>query len=141
MKIHNVCSFLLITFVVSVTTIASVAPVMFMPPMRMNSIDLDRFEGSITVHAAARGNPWINFRDGRNLAAVYKGAAGLPRALEYGRVQPTALASGDFDEDGVADLISGYVSPSGGIITVYRGNVDSIYPNSAEARQRRAADR
>src|SRR5206468_11622684 len=115
-KIHNVCSFLLITFAVSVTTRASIAPVMFMHPVHMNSIDLDRFEGSITVHAAGRGNPWINFRDGRNLAAVYKGAAGLSQALEYGRVQPTALASGDFDEDGVPDLISGYIGPSGGII-------------------------
>src|SRR6266446_5158442 len=92
-KIHNACLFLLITFVVLVTTSASVAPT---------------------------------------------GALGLPQILENGRIQSTALASGDFDEDGVPDSISRYVSPSGGIITLHRGNVDSIYPNAPGAQQRKA---
>jgi hypothetical protein len=33
----------------------------------------------------------------------------------------------------VPDLIGGYAVPSGGIITLHRGNVDSIYPNAPEA--------
>jgi len=45
-----------------------------------------------------------------------------------------ALASADFDEDGVPDLVSSY---AGGIVTIQRGNIDAIYPNSAEARERR----
>ena len=47
-----------------------------------------------------------------------------------------ALASADFDEDGVPDLICGYALDQGGRLTVYRGNVDSIYPNTPEARRR-----
>src|SRR5207247_5757286 len=54
----------------------------------------------------------------------------------------------DFDEDGVPDLISGYdcgtcstnlsLSDTPGLLTLHRGNVDSIYPNTAEAEQRKA---
>jgi len=94
--------------------------------------------GSITVRAAGRGKPWINLRDGRDLPTLYTGAGGLQHVLDHGLVQSTALASGDFDEDGVPDLISGYVGPSGGMITLHRGNIDSLFPNSAKARQRRA---
>jgi VCBS repeat protein len=49
-----------------------------------------------------------------------------------------ALASADFDEDGVPDLVTGYAAPRGGRLSVQRGNVDAIYPNSAEAQARRA---
>lgn len=49
-----------------------------------------------------------------------------------------ALASADFDGDGVPDLIGGYAGAGGaGIVTFQRGNVDAIYPNSTEARERR----
>jgi CSLREA domain-containing protein len=82
------------------------------------------------------GRPWINFRDGVDLATSYSGAAGLAQILERNLAQPLALASADFDEDGVPDLVSGYVGPSGGIVTLHRGNVDSIYPNAPEARNR-----
>jgi CSLREA domain-containing protein len=58
--------------------------------------------------------------------------------MQQGLVVPTALASDDFDEDGVPDLVSGYVGPGGGIITLHQGNVDSIFPNSPEARRRKA---
>jgi hypothetical protein len=50
-----------------------------------------------------------------------------------------ALASADFDEDGVPDLISGHAAHEGGILCLYRGNVDSLYPNSPEAQGRKAA--
>jgi hypothetical protein len=49
-----------------------------------------------------------------------------------------ALAAADFDEDGVPDLVTGYAAPRGGRLSVQRGNVDAIYPNSAEAQARRA---
>lgn len=57
-------------------------------------------------------------------------------ARETGRA--LALASADFDEDGVPDLVTGFAdSSAGGSVSVQRGNVDAIYPNSAEARARR----
>src|SRR5437899_1050016 len=66
------------------------------------------------------------------------GALGLPQILENARIESTALASGDFDEDGVPDSISGYVRSGGGILTLHRGNVDSIYPNAPGAQRRKA---
>lgn len=48
-----------------------------------------------------------------------------------------ALASGDFNEDGVSDLVTGYGSVAGGLVTLHLGNVDSVFPNSAEAKERR----
>jgi CSLREA domain-containing protein len=49
--------------------------------------------------------------------------------MRQGLSQPVALTSGDFDEDGMPDLVSGYVAPSGGILAIYRGNSDSVFPS------------
>jgi hypothetical protein len=83
----------------------------------------------MTVRAAGRGNPWINLKDGQELATVYSGGVGLEQMMTQKLTAPTALASADFDEDGVPDLVSGYVSPCGGIVTLHRGNLFSIYPS------------
>jgi hypothetical protein len=42
-------------------------------------------------------------------------------------VRATALASADFDEDGVADLVSAYAVEDVGLLTLHRGNIDAIY--------------
>jgi hypothetical protein len=94
-------------------------------------------DSSVVVHAAGRGNPWVNLKDGLDLPAVYNGAARLTQALEREQVQPLGLAAADFDEDGVPDLVSSYAAPTGGILALHRGNVDTIYPNSPTAQQRR----
>ena len=74
-------------------------------------------------------------------ASSAEGSFRVPAArelpLDAGPAQAVALASGDFDEDGVADLISGYTSPDGNVLMLQRGNGDSIFPNSPAARQRR----
>ena len=62
---------------------------------------------------------------------------GIDAQTGYSPGRPVALASADLDEDGVPDLICGYALDQGGRLTVYRGNVDSIYPNTLEARRRR----
>jgi hypothetical protein len=97
----------------------------------------------IAVHAEGRGNPWINLRDGRDLSTFYTAdseqgkAEGFKQILERNQASPLSLASGDFDGDGVADLVSGYGSPRGGILALYRGNIDSIFPNNPQAQRRR----
>jgi CSLREA domain-containing protein len=83
----------------------------------------------MTVDATGRGNPWLNLLDDRDLPMAYAGAAGLKQVLQDGLAQPVALAAGDFDEDGVPDLIAGYVGPGGGIITLHRGNLKSQWGN------------
>ncbi|MBI3951809.1 MAG: hypothetical protein HY314_15275 [Acidobacteria bacterium] len=133
-KRHIICVVLLITCVVALASVASVASVAMKGTDARDSADLIN---SITVHAAGRGNPWINLRDGVDLSTGYTGAAGLRQVLEQSLAQPLTLASGDFDEDGVPDLVSGYAGPSEGILTLHRGNIDSIFPNSPEAKRRR----
>jgi len=95
------------------------------------------FQARASLHAAGRGNPWINLADGRDLQTGYSGPAALTQALQQDQTRPLSLASGDFDEDGVPDLVCGYAGGRGGIFTVHRGNVDAIYPNSPEAQQRK----
>ena len=62
---------------------------------------------------------------------------GLSSDILVGRVRPTALAAGDFDGDGVTDLVCGYTGLDGNFVTLHRGNVDAIFPHSSAARQRR----
>ena len=102
---------------------------------------LARLSETISVHAAGRGNPTINLSDGHDLLTSYVGPKELRSVLEQNQAEPLSLASADFDEDGVPDLISGYTHNGRGIITLLRGNVDSIYPNAPEAQQRRATAR
>jgi hypothetical protein len=73
--------------------------------------------------------------------AGYAGPDELVSALEQNRARALSLATADFDADGVPDLVSGYAGPYGGIITIHRGNVDSIYPNRPEAKQNKAEGR
>ena len=83
---------------------------------------------AVSVHAAGRGNPFINLSDGRDVITGYDGPTELVEALEENNARPLSLASADFDEDGVPDLISGYAGPSGGIVTLHRGNLILFIP-------------
>lgn len=101
--------------------------------------ELARLGDRATVHAVGLGAPRINLADGRELLTAYAGDPEAQRLLQQNLAQPLAIASSDFDEDGVPDLVTGYAAPNGGVLTLHRGNVDSIYPNTLEAQQRRAA--
>ena len=97
-----------------------------------------RLDDEISLHAAWRGNPWINLSDGHELITPYRGPAELTEVLERNQARPLSLCSADFDEDGVPELISGYAGSNGGIITLLRGNVDSIHPDAPEALRHKA---
>ncbi|MFY9571868.1 MAG: VCBS repeat-containing protein, partial [Blastocatellia bacterium] len=97
-----------------------------------------RMTDEISILAEGRGNPWIKLSDGREVITPYSGPAELSELFELNQARPLSLCSADFDEDGVPDLIGGYAGPNGGIITLLRGNVDSIYPHAPEAKQRKA---
>jgi len=97
-----------------------------------------RLSDAVSVQARGRGNPTINLSDGHQLLTSYVGPEELRLALEQNQAEPLSLASADFDEDGGPDLASGYGYDGRGIVTLLRGNVDSIYPNAPEAKQRQA---
>lgn len=86
--------------------------------------------GAPVVHASGRGRPWVNLQDG--LEVHDSAAKGLDAA------EGLSAATGDFDEDGVPDLVAGYRTAGGGAIAVSRGNVDAIFPNAPEAQARKA---
>lgn len=49
------------------------------------------------------------------------------------QAQPLSMVTGDFDEDGVNDLVIGYGVPKGGSIAFLRGNLDAHAPQSRES--------
>jgi VCBS repeat protein len=85
-----------------------------------------------TVSAAGRGGPWINFRDGVPVV-VDGGQADVLGPATQGR--PLGLATGDFDGDGMPDLVSTYGAAASGVVVVHRGNVNAVYPRTGEARR------
>ena len=98
-------------------------------------------QGQVSLLAAGRGLPHINLSDGKEIVTGYAGPQHLAQSLLQGQSRPLAIAAGDFDRDGTQDLICGYGGPAGGLLALYRGDVDSIYPNTPEAIARRGADR
>ncbi len=93
---------------------------------------------SAPILAAGRGNPYVNYRDGRPLPAVFSGSTGLESALSEPGTKGLALASADFDEDGMPDLVASYSTSGGGLLSLHFGNVDAVYPNAPEAKERKA---
>ena len=93
------------------------------------------------VHARAAGpdTPYLRLNEGRSLETVVSGPARQAPALASGRATPRALASADFDEDGVPDLVAGYAADAAGLVVLHRGTGDLSHPYSLDARRRRAA--
>lgn len=73
-------------------------------------------------------------------AAPFAGvvASGKSRMDEGDWRRSLALCADDFDEDGVRDVVVGFERGEGGGLILLRGNVDSIYQDTLEARGRRA---
>jgi hypothetical protein len=86
--------------------------------------------GRIEIRSTGQGAGSIRLReDAVNPAQSGPAATGLTSR---------ALASADFDEDGMPDLVTGYaITGTGGTVSIQRGNVDAVYPNSPEAKARR----
>src|SRR5215217_7444286 len=124
-------SLLPISAVIKSYATKSASVVSSMPP-------LARLSDVVTFKTTGRGNPTVQLSDGHDILTAYVGPRELRAALEQNQAEPLNLASADFDEDGMPDLVTGYSFDDRGIVTLMRGNVDAIYPNSPAAQQRRA---
>jgi len=85
-------------------------------------------QGAVTVHAAGRGRPYLNFRDGRSAEVAYRGDSKLTSALQNGAAQARSLASADFDRNGTPEVLAGYAFNGAGMIAVHRGNPEAFAP-------------
>lgn len=66
---------------------------------------------TVSIHAAGRGNPFVNFKDGKDLTVSNE-------ANNQG-AQSKVLASADFDSDGIADFVTADVA---GNLKFFKGN-------------------
>ncbi|HVG19782.1 MAG TPA: VCBS repeat-containing protein, partial [Blastocatellia bacterium] len=139
MKLSN--RLLFIPFFALVIAILYSTPIMRARASKVMAQDMSDRRGpldkQVSVRAAGRAAPWINLRDGHDLPADYQGGAKILQALKSNQARPLAIASADFDEDGVSDLVGAYEAAGGGAIAVRRGDADTIFPNSPEALARR----
>lgn len=84
------------------------------------------------IQAAQRGAPYLNLCDGHSATAGQRAA--IQSSSQQAPGVPLALASGDLDGDGVPDLVSGYAAGGAGIVRVYRGNIQALWPYGAALR-------
>ena len=75
-------------------------------------------------------SPRVILRDGVDAPGGSGGAPGTTDAMDQEPSIPTALAAGDFDEDGVRDLVIGHIGLAGATLTLYRGNIKSLWPET-----------
>jgi len=83
-------------------------------------------QAPIPIKAAKRGFPHVNFADGKDAVPNSQQTSGAPAI---------AFTSADFNSDGTKDLVT---ADGNGTLRVYRGNPDTIYPNSPSGLQKKA---
>lgn len=88
--------------------------------------------GVCVAAQAVRGirteKPLVSFRSPQSVKLHYTGAAMAVRTLQGGGATPTTLASADFNADGAMDVVAGYATKDGAVLTVLLGNPDAFAP-------------
>ena len=84
-----------------------------------------------TVHVVQRDNPFIKLSDGHE---VFTSADDGDNSSE---LRPLALASADFNEDGIADLISAHAGAASGLLRFYPGADSARVENAPASRVNR----
>ena len=91
--------------------------------------------------AAAANTPYVKLQESRELESVYIDASADKVSLQSasarasvlpGQPKPLSLASGDLNSDGYPDLLCGYSTTSGGMLTLHRGDPAAFAPVSRD---------
>ena len=86
------------------------------------------------LDSSARGLPWVNLTDAVELP--WRDPEGIELSENAQQsLEALSLATADFDEDGVRDLVSGFGSEDAGTVRLNRGNADYLFPYSESARR------
>lgn len=78
--------------------------------------------------AISTDNLHVKLEGQESLKAEFIGDEIARNLLEQNQAQALALASADFDEDGMPDLVTGYGYSGGGVLSINRGNLAAAYP-------------
>jgi hypothetical protein len=81
------------------------------------------------MFAIGQGPRSFSFQPGRDAENSYLGAAKLQQAMAAGEAQPLSLASEDLNGDGMPELLVGYGSRNGGVLSLRQGNLQAIAPD------------
>jgi hypothetical protein len=76
------------------------------------------------------GGPKIWLQESYSVPVHHVGGSNAVQMLAGGRATALAMAEGDFDADGVEDLVIGYTVGNGGVLAFHRGNLDAFAPQS-----------
>lgn len=79
--------------------------------------------------------PHIYLQDPQDVSVTYTGPTGAASALASSQATPVSLASGDFYQDGIASLAAGYSFSGGGVLAIYRDNIDAFAPQTQQSWQ------
>ncbi|RPI19083.1 MAG: VCBS repeat-containing protein, partial [Acidobacteria bacterium] len=127
--VRGIVVFALATFAGDLTAAPPGAPASSSQPRDWRS-------GNPVMHAAGRGFPWLTLEDGRSLPLPAVRHSSVDATLRSAS-RPLSLAAGDIDGDGMPDLVAGYGTTAGGYVEVHSGNIDFLFPETAEAAERR----
>ncbi|MEY2488914.1 MAG: trimeric autotransporter adhesin, partial [Verrucomicrobiota bacterium] len=83
---------------------------------------------TIRMFDIGRGPHTYSFQLGREAQTRYQGEASAQQAIQAGGIQPRSMVSDDFNADGMGDLVIGYASSGGGVLSFRQGNVQAIAP-------------
>jgi hypothetical protein len=79
-------------------------------------------------HTSNAAKLLVSFRGLQTVKLDYTGAAQAVNALTGGGATATALVSADFNADGARDVVAGYATKNGGVLTLLLGNPDAFAP-------------
>jgi uncharacterized repeat protein (TIGR01451 family) len=105
-------------FVIAILLASGLTPVSAAPPQ---------------AQSAQQSGPRIWLSPTHPVPAKHETASASVVTAHNSAANGVALAAGDFDGDGIPDLVMGFRNRSGGLLVVRRGNLDAFAPQSLES--------